>query len=312
MAVRGFNPLIQLQERKGIDIGEIAGLVLRQQQGQSQNALRDLQGQLIQKRIDTGQLGGATTSFGKDSQVIIDPKTGLESIMQVGSDGSVNIIPLPEGQSISGAARARSGAIEGGKLGEQLKTKPKITQQTELAKERAKTITEAFDTVDKLAASNIELREGIALIGEGAGTGPIESFFPSLKASSIKLDNLQKRMGLTVVGSVRFGALSKGELDLALAVAFPSNLNEPELRKWFQDKINAQEKLGAHLEKFAGHLEGGGTRSSFRNLLRQEQKDRRTAGQGGTLGTLTPKGGTGKVPVATAIRQFNPETGGFD
>lgn len=58
-------------------------------------------------------------------------------------------------------------------------------------------------------------------------------------------------MGLDVIGSVTFGSLSEGEMELALDTALPTGLDGPELIKWAEDKIAAQEKLATYLEEQA-------------------------------------------------------------
>jgi acetolactate synthase regulatory subunit len=95
----------------------------------------------------------------------------------------------------------------------------------------------------------------------GANTGWLESKFPSVFASSIALDNIRSNLGLAVVGMNTFGALSEGELALALATALPNTMQEEELSQWISDKIVAQEKLRIHYAKAAEYLTdplGGG------------------------------------------------------
>jgi lysophospholipase L1-like esterase len=54
---------------------------------------------------------------------------------------------------------------------------------------------------------------------------------------------MRSRLGLDVVGAVTFGALSEGELNLALDVALPTDLSPPDLKKWVLNKKAAQEKV---------------------------------------------------------------------
>ena len=73
---------------------------------------------------------------------------------------------------------------------------------------------------------------------------------------------MKNQLGLDVVGSVTFGALSEGELNLALSTALPTGLEGPELVKWAEDKIEAQEKLSAYLEEQAVFLTQPGNTSA--------------------------------------------------
>ena len=60
---------------------------------------------------------------------------------------------------------------------------------------------------------------------------------------------MRSHLGLDVVGSVTFGALSQGELDLALDVALPRDLNPKDLKTWVLNKKAAQEKLANYLSE---------------------------------------------------------------
>lgn len=132
------------------------------------------------------------------------------------------------------------------------------------------TSNKAFDAIDKLRQNISNLEQVVPLIGEGANTGPISRLFPSVKAATIKLEQLQKRLSLDVVGSVTFGALSKGELDLAQAVAIPLGLEGDPLIQWVNDTISAKRKLMNYLEDQAIFLSNGGTQTEWLQKLRAE------------------------------------------
>ena len=80
---------------------------------------------------------------------------------------------------------------------------------------------------------------------------------PNWKASTIALDTVKNELGLDVVGSVTFGALSEGELNLALSTALPTNLSEEDLVDWIDRKISAQGKLQDYLYAQAIYLSDG-------------------------------------------------------
>jgi hypothetical protein len=117
----------------------------------------------------------------------------------------------------------------------------------------------AFDALGKVRANISNIDNAINAIRNGATTGVIAEKFPDWKASTIELRNIQQQLGLDVIGSVTFGALSEGELRLALDTALPTNLSPPALEKWLSDKKAAQQKLAAYLMKQAQFLLGGGT-----------------------------------------------------
>ncbi len=109
------------------------------------------------------------------------------------------------------------------------------------ASSRAKTIDSGFEKIVKIDAGLRNIDRAVAELSAGAGVGAIEKFLPSFRASSVALDNIQKSMALDVIGSVTFGALSQGELDLAKEVALPTGLDTPQLIKHLTDRKSAQE-----------------------------------------------------------------------
>ena len=116
--------------------------------------------------------------------------------------------------------------------------------------------TQAFETMGKLVNEMVVLERAKELVlpEGGANTGWLASKLPSVWASSIELDNIQSKLGLAVVGQNTFGALSKGELDLALATALPKTMQEAELADWIDRKIIAQRKLIRHYSDAASYL----------------------------------------------------------
>jgi hypothetical protein len=131
---------------------------------------------------------------------------------------------------------------------------------------------EAFDKILSSRTNIANLREAKRLIlEEGANTGFIVDNFPSWKDSTIALDNIKNRLGLDVVGSVTFGALSASELDLALNTALPTNKTEEGLVKWIEDKIVAQEKLQDYLYEQATFLADGD--KTVGDWLRKQKAD---------------------------------------
>lgn len=139
---------------------------------------------------------------------------------------------------------------------------------------RAKAIDKGFERIAKIDLGIRNIDEAVVAIRNGAGVGAIESQFPSIKAASVELDFVQKKMALDVIGAVTFGALSKGELDLAKEVALPTGLDTDELIDHLQRRKVAQTKLRAYFMEQIQFLDQGGTVAGF--LREQERK------QGGT------------------------------
>lgn len=118
----------------------------------------------------------------------------------------------------------------------------------------AKQVGQAFAEVGKIKKNLGNIDEAIAAIDAGANTGVIASKLPNVTAASIQLANVRQQLGLDVIGSVTFGALSEGELNLALDTALPSNLAPKDLRVYLVNKKNAQTKLAGYLTEQATYL----------------------------------------------------------
>ena len=118
----------------------------------------------------------------------------------------------------------------------------------------AKQVSQAFAEVGKIKKNIGNIDEAIAAIDAGANTGVIASKLPNITAASIQLANVRQNLGLDVIGSVTFGALSEGELNLALDTALPTGLAPKDLKTFLQNKKNAQEKLAGYLSKQATYL----------------------------------------------------------
>ena len=118
----------------------------------------------------------------------------------------------------------------------------------------AKQVGQAFAEVGKIKKNLGNIDDAIAAIDAGANTGVIASKLPNITAASIQLANVRQQLGLDVIGSVTFGALSEGELNLALDTALPTGLAPKDLRKYLVDKKNAQTKLAGYLTEQATYL----------------------------------------------------------
>ena len=142
---------------------------------------------------------------------------------------------------------------------------------------RAKTVaatvsSDAFGKINIMRSNIINLEEARRLVTEGgANTGFIMDKLPNLFAGSIALNQIQNVLGLNIIGSVTFGALSEGELNLALRTALPTNLNEPDLIDWIDRKIIAEQKLSEYIQEQAIFLADGD--KTIGDWLRFQQKE---------------------------------------
>ena len=165
------------------------------------------------------------------------------TVVNVFKDGTITVTD-PTGQEVFGEDRARV-IREAQQFG--VETTGQRAGGREAAVIGQRQANKAFDQISAINRNLSNLDRAITLIDEGANTGAIESRLPSWKASTVELKNIQNQLGLDVVGSVTFGALSESELALALNTALPTNLNSADLRKWLVSKKEAQTKLSDYL-----------------------------------------------------------------
>jgi hypothetical protein len=215
------------------------------------------------KRIEYKNKFPSGTSGTTAAMMNFAERQRLERLYPAGEDG----VPSPEVQQFDNIARPKKfmnaggtivslGGVRGGSDSVVDKTVPPeqtpehkafVASKVKAAEQAIKVSGEAYASLRKISTNIANIDESIAALDDGANTGPFAKYAPSITAASVELDNLQRRMGLDVIGSVTFGALSKGELDLALAVALPTSLRPPELREWLVKKRSAQSKLSNYL-----------------------------------------------------------------
>lgn len=175
---------------------------------------------------------------------------------------------------------------------------------------------QTFERIGPIRSNISNLDRAIELVEEeGANTGVLASRFPAWSSSTIELRQLQNVLGLDVIGSVTFGALSEGELQLALDTALPTNLSEDALADWLRRKRDAQEALVDNLTMQANFLSvpgrtldqwieftqsGGSNMADMRSWMRDNPVGRRAP----AAERPAPAGTPAERPEITAERQF--------
>lgn len=178
------------------------------------------------------------------------------------TDAAGTVLAGPDAQIAVDAAIASEAAMRGGNAAAteegKLKTKIDLGGEAAASEEAGKQAIaksgEAFDSLNKVRGNMANIDVAIRALDDGANSGAIAKYFPDITAASASLSNAMNRLGLDVIGSVTFGALSEGEMRLAMETAVPRNLNEADLRKWLTDKKAAQEKAAEALTKAAIYL----------------------------------------------------------
>ena len=153
---------------------------------------------------------------------------------------------------------------------------------------------EAFDQAQNASKSLASIDEAIAAIDDGAESGLVYKFIPDVTEASASLNVAMNKMGLDVISSVTFGALSVAEMNLAMQTAVPRDLSPPELRSWLVSKRDAQAKTRDALMKAASYLTTPG--NTLQGWLAQQSEAAPTtaAGDGGP------------------VLKYNPATGDFE
>lgn len=189
------------------------------------------------------------------------------------------------------------------KFGATTQTKADIAvdkaNRIELAKHASKASSEAFNGLKNIRSTILNIGDAIKALDKGADTGPIISKLPSFRESSIELDNIRNRMGLDVVGSTTFGALSESELAFALDTALPDDLQPKALKSWLKRKKDAQTKLAKGLRDAAKFLGKPGN-----TIADYIEKQELSAAKGSASSGLTEA-------EAEELRQLESEFGGI-
>jgi hypothetical protein len=228
-----------------------------------------------------------------------DVKVGAQEILEDGtiiqSTARGPVVYSPTGEKLKGTAaadaikiaraekvsnlRKAAGGKKAATLEEELRLKGQVEADVISAKDAAKISTKAFERLENINTNIRNLDEGIQLLEDGAETGVVEKMLPSVRKNSIKLDNLQGRLGLDVLHSTTFGALSAAELKFALSTALPTGLQPEALKDWMIQKRDAQDKLADYIEASAIFLGTPGNTVKDWMVLQREKRLERQGGQ---------------------------------
>ncbi len=182
-----------------------------------------------------------TTSFSPDiSPVQTDPETGQKYIIKTDRNS---------GASTRVDVENAIGESQGGE-------EQRLIRR-ELIKDAGEESKNAFKSLKVIKQSLGTMDEVIAALDKGASTGVIDRFLPSFTEATLELENAANRMGLDVVSATTFGALSEGELRLAMNTALPTNMEPKALREWVVGRKKAKQKLARELNKMAISLGKG-------------------------------------------------------
>lgn len=186
---------------------------------------------------------------------------------------------------------------EEGKLEAQKGLKAEIEEEVTYAKkgtEAAIKKSEEFGKSADMAGQRIEKLDNAINVAESAiaegkslGKGWFQNRVPKISKYRVLMQQAARDLGLGVIQSTTFGALSKGEMDLAMETALPP-LNDKDLLDWLKRRRAAEEKIQNELSRAAIFLsQPGNTVGKWRKL----QLDIRA-------GKITPEQSYGEQPTA--------------
>lgn len=147
-----------------------------------------------------------------------------------------------------------------------------------------------------------KLQQARQLVAQGAQTGVIRSFLPSFNAATAGLRSIANSLGIDIINSATFGALSEKELSLALSTGLDLSLSGDALQKHIQDKINAQEKLYNQLMGDAQQLSTGITYNEYIQMRASKRRESPIPVYGG--GAILPESLKSQMD-ASQIEAFN-------
>jgi hypothetical protein len=250
----GVNPIKAMIDNKSIDktvttfAEEIASQWDNLDDKGRADSLKDLT-QVNNQALDRNQKRAETGAGGSD-KVQSSKVTPDGTTIVVMKNGTTKVISS-EGVELKG--QARTDAIRNSEdFGADVQERR--AQGRGIGELSAKQVGQAFAEVGRIKKNLGNIDEAIAAIDAGASTGVIASKLPNITAASIQLANVRQQLGLDVIGSVTFGALSEGELNLALDTALPTTLQPKDLKVYLVNKKNAQTKLAGYLTEQASYL----------------------------------------------------------
>lgn len=126
------------------------------------------------------------------------------------------------------------------------------------------------DQIGSLADTDRSLQEMDTLLSDpNFEYSKLEQLAPDLlQSDNMRVFNqIRNTLGLNVIGSVTFGALSEGELNLALSTALPGIRDKAKLREWVANKREASRKLRMELSWATAQLRAGKSSDQVREEL---------------------------------------------
>ena len=114
-----------------------------------------------------------------------------------------------------------------------------------------------MDRAESLYGSLNTYYKALEALDQNADSGVIRQFLPAFDEATSSLRQAANSLGIDVINSATFGALSATELQLALSTELDLSLPPQELRKQIEKQIRAKDALRNELLKSARRLTSG-------------------------------------------------------
>lgn len=153
--------------------------------------------------------------------------------------------------------RSITGARETGKLETKLEFGQRIKEAETFGAKKVEWVSEARKQSGNIQSTINLYKQALGLLQQDppAETGRVRKLIPTTSAQTALLETVKGELGLDVIGSVTFGALSESELNLAMDLGLPSDkLSNAELQEWLKERIEVKTKAAAALEGTASYL----------------------------------------------------------
>lgn len=145
-----------------------------------------------------------------------------------------------------------------------------------------------------------------AVVEGGATSGIIAKHIPSFDAATSELKSMANQLGIDIINSATFGALSEKELNLALSTGLDMSLQGQQLVDHIDQKIEAQTKLrNSLLGKARTLTQGNTTYSSYIQAETEEQIKREAPIPNYASPELTSQ--TGMTITQEQLDRMNPD-----
>jgi len=291
-----FNSLIQQAQQAGVDIEQ------EDYTPEGASTLINLTkaGEGLAVRKSAAQRGLAKPSVFKQEEILVDDKGNLFTMVTAtdpnNPESTRNIAVAVDGSDIKpeGRLRLTTTEIQTAEEASDVKAKEafdtkmaeydaeikrfdeiaakeaKAAADMEIAKNDAERSSEALTRADSIGTQIGVLDSAIKAIDEGAQSGKVAQYLPTLRKSTAALEQAAKKMGIETINSATFGALSEKELQLALATEIDTSLDEDVLRDLLEDKKEALQKLQREMRKMGRFLRQGNTYEDWLSLQERE------------------------------------------